>query len=204
MSRKRYTRQAETPEVLKLREKKKWQITFRRYVLEDSPCQAYAPYFGADKKTIREWFEAQFPAGLGWADFGEAWQFEHVVPVTCFDFEREEDLELCWHFTNIRLQLLRVDTEKGGRPDLLHARNYFTRLYQLTGLGILQKHLHKIDELEKEEEKPAEALVSFLKNKKAYLDRLEGYSSWEYELLNSGKTPEEVEKEAHFIKNLEK
>lgn len=204
MSRKRYTRQAETPGVLKLREKKKWQITFRRYVLEDSPCQAYAPYFGADKSSIRAWFETQFPQGVGWADFGERWQFEHVIPVTCFDFDNEEDLECCWHFTNIRVQLLQEGVEKGGRPDLLYARNYFTQLFAQTGLVLLKKQLNKIDELEKAAEKPAEALVSFLKNRKTFIERVAAYSSWEFELLNSGKTPEEVEKETQFINNLEK
>lgn len=67
MSRKKWEPQtAITPALLKTREKRKWQIALRRYVLERNVCVDYAPYFGLDIERMRHWFECQFPPGIGW------------------------------------------------------------------------------------------------------------------------------------------
>ena len=104
MARKKWVPQSEiTPALLKFREKRKWQIALRRYVLEKQACVLYAPYFGLDIISIRKWFEMQSPVGLGWDDFAKNWQFEHIVSVAYFDFGLAELLTLCWTFTNIRV-----------------------------------------------------------------------------------------------------
>ncbi|MFI5132361.1 MAG: hypothetical protein ACHQFX_20330, partial [Chitinophagales bacterium] len=85
MSRKRWTPQKEvTPALLKFREKRKWQISLRRYVIDKSPCPLYAPYFGLDIENLRKWFEMQFSDNIAWGDFGKKWQFDHIIPVTYF------------------------------------------------------------------------------------------------------------------------
>ena len=72
MPRKKWVSQSNiTPDILKSREKRKWQIAFRRYVLEKNQCPSYAPYFGLDIQKIREWFEIQFEKGVKWEDFGK-------------------------------------------------------------------------------------------------------------------------------------
>ena len=54
MARKKWTPRDEiTPELLAAREKRKWQIALRRYVLDGNPSTRYAPYFGLDIKTLR-------------------------------------------------------------------------------------------------------------------------------------------------------
>ena len=61
MARKAWTPQTEiTDSLIRFREKRKWQLSYRRYVLEKAPSEAYAPYFGLDIETLRQWFEAQF------------------------------------------------------------------------------------------------------------------------------------------------
>ena len=64
MPRKKWSAQTEvTPSLLKLREKRRWQIALRRYVIERNISTFYAPYFGLDVENIRIWFEMQFDAG---------------------------------------------------------------------------------------------------------------------------------------------
>ena len=83
MKRKKWSTQTEiTPILVKSREKRKWQIAFRRYVLERNPSVFYAPYFGLDIDTLRKWLESQFMEGIDWDGFGKDWQFEHIIPVT--------------------------------------------------------------------------------------------------------------------------
>ena len=204
MARKRYTRQEETPELLKFREKRKWQIALRRYVLEKSPCAAYAPYFGLDIEKMRGWFESQFREGASWQNFGELWQFEHIIPVTYFDFSNDAELRMCWNFVNIRVDLLNTNKEKGVKPDLLVGRNYFKSLFEKTSLTVCKELLTKIDRIERDEEVSTDAQESFIKGNRTYLDEISGYSSFEFEMLNSGRSLAEVRKESEILKNFEK
>src|SRR5687767_12045954 len=106
MERKRWTPQTEiTPSLLKFRAKRKWQINLRRYVIDQSPCPLYAPYFGLDIKNLRSWFEYQFTEDISWDDFGKKWQLDHVIPVTYFEHSQEDELKMCWNFTNLRVEL---------------------------------------------------------------------------------------------------
>jgi hypothetical protein len=64
VARKKWSARTEiTPAVLKFREKRKWQIALRRYVIEKNNCITYAPYFGLDRENLRKWFEMQFEEG---------------------------------------------------------------------------------------------------------------------------------------------
>lgn len=204
MARKRYTRQEETPELLKSREKRKWQIALRRYVLERSPCAAYAPYFGLDIEKMRAWFESQFKEGASWGNFGEWWQFEHIIPVTYFDFAEEDELRMCWNFVNIRVDILADGKEKGVKPDLLVARNYFNALLEKTQLPICKELLNKIERIEQGDPMNTGAQESFIKENRVYLNALVGFTSFEFEMLNSGRSLEEVRKESEILKNFEK
>lgn len=192
-----------TEALLKFREKRKWQISLRRYVLERHLCVAYAPYFGLDIENMRQWFEYQFQADTGWDDFGKKWQFDHIIPVTYFDFSDEEELKMCWNFTNLRVELLQKNKDRGNRLDVLAAKNYFTELYEKTNYTPCLKLLQKIDKLELSEFVSTEPQQAFIRDHKEYLSMIEGYSFFEFELLNSGRGINEVKKEIEFLKKFE-
>ncbi len=201
MARKRWEAKAEiTPELLSFREKRKWQISFRRYVLEKSPSPAYAPFFGLDINTIREWFACQFTEGLGWENFGKAWQFEHVLPLTYFNHAEEEDLRLCWNFLNLRVEPLEGQGNKAHRLDLLGAGRYFAEVYAQTGYPVAGALLQKVKQIEEEECQNAAPQQAFLQGHKDYLGQLGNYSAFEFELLNHGRSLEEVNKEAAMLR----
>lgn len=202
MARKRWEAKTEiTPELLKFREKRKWQIALRRYVVERNPSTFYAPYFGLDIETIRKWFEVQLPRDLGWDDFGKKWQLDHLVPVTCFDFSSEYELSLCWNFVNLRASVNSDSAEKGARIDILGARNYFKRLYEQSGYPICLGLIQKLEALESKGPDPG-IQEAFLKDHREHIALIQGYNAAEFELLNAGRTPAEVKKEMDFLKNL--
>nr|WP_294905551.1 hypothetical protein [uncultured Lacibacter sp.] len=203
MARKKWTPNTDvTPSLIKFREKKKWQIALRRYLLERNPCIGYAPYFGLDIENFRKWIEVQFVDGFGWDNFGTLWQFEHVIPVTLFDFEDEQELKLCWNFVNIRIEDVQRSKERGNRVDLLLAKEYFKELFNATGFQLCRDLINKIEQIEQEERITAARQAEFINTQSNYLQLLEGFSSYEFELLNSGRDVEEVKKEADFIKKL--
>lgn len=205
MARKKWEAKTEiTPALLNFREKKKWQINLRRYVLEKSPCPSYAPYFGLDIENIRRWFEYQFTDELGWDNFAEKWQFDHVIPVTYFDHSLEEELRLCWNFTNLRVELLQPDKNRGNRIDVLGAKAYFDELYTKTGYPLTKMLRDKISRIELAELRSSGPQQRFISERKEYLQQIEGYSAFEFELLNHGRSVGEVSKEIALLqKNIQ-
>lgn len=201
MARKIRAEQEGDPSVTqKAREKRKWQIAFRRYVLDRNPSVYYAPYFGLDIQMIRNWFELQFEKGVSWENFGTLWQFEHIVPVAYFNFEYDLDLQLCWNFTNIRVESIQESDPRSVRSDLLLAKSYFETLYHSTQFDICRLMLDKIRIIESECHLQAAAQQEFIRSNTGYLKSIESFSSYEYELLNSGRPLEEVLQEIAIVR----
>jgi hypothetical protein len=201
MARKKWTPQTEiTDSLLKFREKRKWQLSYRRYVLERMPCEAYAPYFGLDIETLRQWFELQFTEELGWDNFGAAWQFDHIIPSTYFDYSNEEDLRLCWNFINIRVDRIPGAGNAGNRIDLLTARPYFQALLQKTGYSVCSKMLEKIETIESLNTTASPAIESFLSANHQMLETIQSFTAEEFNRLNQGNTIQELLLEREILK----
>ena len=142
----------------------------------------------------------QFTDEVGWGDFAKKWQFDHIIPVAYFDFSIEEELKMCWNFTNIRVEVFERNKDRGNRLDVLAAKGYFETLYNTTLYKPCLTLLEKINKLELSEIVNSEKQQAFIMEHRAYLDMIDNYSSYEFELLNSGRTIGEVIKEVDFLK----
>lgn len=188
----------------KQNDKRKWQIALRRYILNGHVASQYAAYFGLDFKNLRRWIEMQFTGELSWSNYGKEWQFDHIIPVAYFDFKNEDELKLCWNFTNIRVEANQKNKERGNRVDVLLAKTYFQEIYNETGYYVCKKLLDKIAAIEISNIISTEAQRQFIKEHLDYLVHMEGFSNYEFELLNRGRNFKEVMKEAALIRNLGK
>lgn len=184
----------------KFKEKKKWQIALRRYVLEKKLSPNYAPYFGLEIEKMRKWVECQFVEGIGWDDFAVKWQFDHVIPVTYFDFNNEDELKMCWSFLNIRVGIFNKKEEKVNRIDLVYAKNYFKDLYKSSNIESIIPFLDKIEGIILSKKLETNSQTRFLIEQKSYLSSIKGFSAYEYEMLNRGGTLEQVKKEMEILK----
>lgn len=200
MARKRWTPQTEiTESLIRIREKKKWQLSYRRYVLEKLPSESYAPYFGLDIETLRNWFELQFTDDLAWDNFGKAWQFEHIVPATYFDYSNEADLLLCWNFINIRVEKLEQGKTGEHRINPLAVRSYFQVLYNKTSFPFCLKMLEKIAAIEATVEH-SPTIESFIIDNKDLLEHISGFDHEEFNSLNKGSTPQDILLEREILR----
>lgn len=201
MARKKWTPKEEVTDAdLKFREKRKWQLAFRRYVLEKQPSQQYAPYFGLSIEEYRKWIEIQFSGNLNWENFGTEWQFDHIVPVAYFDYAIEEDLKLCWNFINIRVETLDLNKNRGHRVDLLAVKTYFRQLYDKTGYQLCLKMLDKIHAVEASNSISEPHIEDFIITNKPDLEKLETLSHEEFNSLNSGMTLDGIFLEREILK----
>ena len=190
----------EEPSDLRMKEKRKWQIAFRRYVLEGAPSEAYAPYFGIDKVNLRKWFELQFKGGLSWESFATKWQFDHIVPVAYFDFKSEDDLYLCWNFTNIRIELISLNKNRGNRIDVLSVKKHFSDLYEQTKYTTCQKMVEKIEQIEISNIESNNELASFLTNNIKWLEQVSLLNKDEFSRYNSGTSLSDLLLEREILK----
>ena len=201
MARKRWTPNEEvTDSLIRIREKRKWQLAYRRYVLEGTPSEAYALYFGLDAKSLRKWFEIQFKDDLNWESFGAKWQFDHIVPASYFDYSNEEDLKLCWSFINIRVERLENNKNRGNRVDIISVRPYFEALYQKTQFSLCAKMLDKIALLEISNIASSSTIEQFIIDNKANLEQIAGLSPEEFGKYNSGMKLSEILLEREILK----
>ena len=179
----------ETPEsLLKKREKRKWQIALRRYVIEKGQSGAYARYFGLDIEFFREWIAIQFKDGLSWENFAEKWQFDHIVPVAYFDFANEEDLFLCWNFINIRVEKIEQNKARGNRIDVMGVRAYFEDLYARTKYPFCLRMLEKIRTIEVANIESNKELEAFIIKNQAYFEQIGQFDQADFQRLNQGAT----------------
>ncbi len=180
--RKKWTPQEhETQTTFQSKEKKKWQIALRRYVLEKNPSRYYAPFFGLDIESFRNWISSQFNEDLHWDNFGKEWQFEHIIPASYFTNE-EQDMKLCWNFTNIIVS----STHLFHTPDIISSRIYFQKLWEHSGYDRCRLMLEKISHIESETEFNAQ--VSFFEGKKEDINSMSTCTEDDFERLNKGET----------------
>jgi hypothetical protein len=164
-------------------------------VIEQRASSNYAPFFGLDIQNIRRWVEIQFSDGMGWEDFGKKWQFDHILPVACFDFNKHEDLVLCWNFLNIRIVSHGTFKKKVDPFDILASRISLNLSLKTPVFPVCKKFLEKIDQLEAYKWISSGHQQSFISEKKDFLEDIIGFGPFEFDLLNAGKTPDEVKKE---------
>jgi hypothetical protein len=201
MQRKRWTPQEDiTESLLQFRQKRKWQIALRRYILEGNKSSFYAPYFGLGIKEMQKWIEIQFDDVTNWDNFSSHWQFDHIVPVAYFDFEDPEDLKLCWNFTNIRVDQIKQNKNRGNRVDVLAAKAYFETLHQQTGYAVCLKMVEKIKKLEASQLLCNQNIVDYINQNKEYLAALESFTSDEYDKMNAGTPWQDIVYEKAFLK----
>lgn len=188
--------------LIQFREKRKWQIALRRYVLEKNKSSFYAPYFGLDHFKFREWIEIQFDDELSWENFSTHWQFDHIVPVAYFDFTKEADLRLCWNFINIRVEKSQLTKNRGNRIDVLAAKKYFEVLFEKTGYEVCKNMLDKITRIEAAEVAGNRVLEEFIVANKGYLEAVKEFTSADFDRLNTGTSLKSLLFEKDFIKRM--
>ena len=201
MSRKKWTPKLEiTDALIKFREKRKWQLALRRYIIEKKAAEAYAPYFGLDVNGFRQWIELQFIDGLNWDNFASSWQFDHIVPVTYFDFSNPGDLYLCWNFINIRVEKIELNKNRGNRIDVLAVKPYFQSLYKKTNYSFCEKMLTKLDEIEVSNIVSHPAIEDFIVNNKQHLEMIATLNQQEFSRFNQGVTLADIMLEREILK----
>lgn len=193
MQRKKWTaKEVVTESYLKFKEKRKWQLALRRYILEKNPSRFYAPYFGVGIEDFRKWIEIQFSEDQHWENFAVTWQFDHIVPVAYFDFDSEDDLKLCWNFINIKVASSDLSKNQESKIDILAVKTYFETLYGHTGYYFCNKMVNKIESIQLSSHFSFPAIENFILSNKEKLDKMASFDGTDFYNLNKGTSYKDI------------
>ncbi len=169
--------------VLLEREKKKWQVNLRRYIIEKLPSIKYAPYFGLDIESFRSWISLYFDENTHWDNFGTEWKFSNYIPLSFFNLKDEDDLKLCWNFLNIKVE--KIHSSKYKEQEILNIVNYFKELYFLTRMPILIKYIEKINSFLNNKIIIEDKFVNFLLNNRTLIEDVKNFNETDLYKINA-------------------
>lgn len=131
--------------------KKKYQASFRRWLIGDSGGNTIVPYIGANREFVIKWLEDRLLVGMSWGTYGDIWVVDHVVPLRLFDMTKEEDLKIALHYKNLMPLYKQDNMYKDGAIefsasiiDCLPKCNISERLKSIIEIerGRLNKYIH--------------------------------------------------------------
>jgi len=142
--RKEYRNRPEVKEHVKLKNKeylpvKKQQIKEKRLsdknfqiseilrskihkILKNKPT-SYQNILGCDMEFFKKWIEFRFENDMNWDNLGNTWQIDHILPINKFDFSDENNIKLCFHWTNLQPLTTYENRSKSDKLQLHHFMN---------------------------------------------------------------------------------
>jgi hypothetical protein len=59
-------------------------------------------YIGCSFEFLKKWFEYNFDVNMSWDNRGKYWHIDHIKPCSSFNLEIQEEIYLCYNWTNLR------------------------------------------------------------------------------------------------------
>lgn len=113
-----------------------------RRVLKGKTSKSVMKYLGCEISLFKKWIEFQFEHDMTLTNHGTLWHIDHVLPCANFNFENEEDKEMCFHWTNIKPMYASQNMSKKDSISLkevfLHEIKIFAFIRRYSKLSLLQ------------------------------------------------------------------
>jgi len=129
---------------MKIKERRKTDIDFKMKEILRSKIHkminnlptSYATYIGCNMEWLKVWLSFRFDNKMNWDNLGIYWQIDHILPISRFDFTKEQDIRICFHWTN--LQPLPAAEENRQKTNKIQLHYYFNNIVNIYRFN--QKH----------------------------------------------------------------
>ena len=88
-----------------------------RNSLKGTKSELTEKYLGIDIAMFKKWIQFQFKDGMTWENQGIYWHIDHVIPVSSFNFNNEEDRYQCNNWINLRSLEAKENLRKHDKID---------------------------------------------------------------------------------------
>lgn len=91
---------------------------------------SYSKYLGCDIEIFKKWIEFRFDKNMNWENLGEYWHIDHIIPINKFDFSKENDMYICFHWTNLQPLTAFENRQKSDKLLLHYYFNNIINIYR--------------------------------------------------------------------------
>lgn len=73
---------------------------------------------GCSTEELKKHIESQWEDGMSWDNYGrgkDKWSIDHIIPISLFNLEDEEQLKKACHYTNLKPMWFSDNASKGNR-----------------------------------------------------------------------------------------
>lgn len=107
---------------MKIKEKRKNDINFR---ISESLRSKFHKFIkgkktslsknlGCDLIFLKKWIEFNFTEEMTWDNYGK-WEIDHVIPLSKFNFSENNDIKICYNWTNLKPLIKKDNTSKSNK-----------------------------------------------------------------------------------------
>jgi len=96
---------------------------------------SYAKYIGCDIEWFKKWLEFRFDKNMNWDNLGSYWQIDHILPINLFDFTKENNIMICFHWTNLQPLESTENRQKSNKLKLHYYYNNIVNVYRFNRLN---------------------------------------------------------------------
>jgi hypothetical protein len=96
---------------------------------------SYTKYIGCDIEWFKKWIEFRFDENMNWNNFGSYWQIDHILPMSLFDFTKDNNIMICFHWTNLQPLESTENRQKSNKLKLHYYYNNIVNVYRFNKLN---------------------------------------------------------------------
>lgn len=87
---------------------------------------SFINFLGCTISQLKQHLESKFKEGMNWKNHNQyGWHIDHIMPCISFDLTNPEEIEKCFHYTNLQPLWWYENLSKGGNIDGVY---YFSNL----------------------------------------------------------------------------
>jgi len=79
---------------------------------------SFSDILGCDLYFFKKWIEFRFDENMNWDNLGECWEIDHILPISSFDFTNKNNIQVCFHWTNLQPLLCNENRSKSAKLEL--------------------------------------------------------------------------------------
>lgn len=89
------------------------RVRLSRALKGENKSESTFHLIGCSVDELKFHLESKFVKGMSWNNYGE-WHVDHIKPCVSFDFSKEEEQKICFHYTNLQPLWKEDNLKKGG------------------------------------------------------------------------------------------
>lgn len=96
--------------------------------------QNYSKFLSCDIIFLNKWLEYRFTPEMNWNNFGSYWHIDHILPISRFNFNNINEIQICFHWTNLQPLPKKDNIAKLNKIQLHHYFNNMISVFRFNNI----------------------------------------------------------------------